>query len=63
MKNRVRYKDVFTNRLGKLTNNVDHSTENTSNAVSGLQILIPLILLLALAEYLYLVLFKREPDS
>ncbi len=62
MKKGIRYKEVFTNRLSKLTSNVDNNTENTSNAVSGLQILIPMILILALFEYLYLRLFNRDSD-
>jgi hypothetical protein len=60
MKRQIKYWDVFNSQLKSLTNNIDTKNANPSGAARAMIILVPLLLISALFEYLWILIFKKN---
>ena len=57
MKTKAKYWDIFNYRLKELTDNVDTKNANPSGASRAMLVLVPLLILTALIEYLWVKIF------
>lgn len=63
MKTKAKYWKIFNYRFKELTDNVDTKNANPSGAARAMIVLVPLLLITALFEYLWIVLFGEDKDG
>jgi hypothetical protein len=63
MNKKVKYWDIYNYRLKELTDNVDTKNSNPSGAARAMIVLIPLLILSALIEYLWVSIFGDKKEK
>ena len=63
MKIKVKYWDIFNYRLKELTDNVDTKNANPSGASRAMLVLVPLLILVALFVYLWIIIFGGNKNK
>jgi hypothetical protein len=63
MKIKVKYWDIFNYRLKELTDNVDTKNANPSGASRAMLVLVPLLILVALVVYLWIIIFGGNKNK
>lgn len=63
MKVKIKYWDIFNYRLKELTDNVDTKNANPSGAARAMIVLVPLLIITALLEYLWIIVFGGDKNK
>jgi hypothetical protein len=63
MNKKVKYWDIYNYRLKELADNVDTKNSNPSGAARAMIVLIPLLILSALIEYLWVNIFWGNKEK
>jgi hypothetical protein len=62
MKVKVKYWGIFNYRLEELTDNVDTKNANPSGVARAMIVLVPLLIITALFEYLWIIIFGGDKN-
>ncbi len=63
MKTKIKYWKIFNYRLKELTDNVDTKNANLSGTSRAMTAIVPLVIITALIEYLWVKIFEGNTDK